>query len=196
MTTRIEFATGDACLVRDNCRQYPAQCWACVWPDEGVRPSEYLPRDPKIEHPLTLQRKHDRAAQRKAAKHAEAASRGRRSRRKGQRVEREFAKLTGGQRIPLSGALRGTLSNDVALPPELGGLKVEVKARKDGAGFKRLYDWLLDDVEKPDALVLKADNKPFLVVQRYEVWAAGRQPVTIDVAKLAEARRLLEEAIR
>lgn len=49
---------------------------------------------------------------------------------------------------------------------------------------------------KPDALILKADNKPFLVVQTYEMWAAGRQPAPVDLKKLADAMRLLEEAIR
>jgi hypothetical protein len=55
-----------------------------------------------------------------------ARRRGRASRQKGARVERAFAKLTGGQRVPLSRALRGSLTNDVALPD---GLRVEVKAR-------------------------------------------------------------------
>lgn len=188
------FETGDACLVREGCRNYPAQCWACVWPEEGLRPSEYVPRDPQVEHPLTTQLKKERATRRKAAKQSEASRRGKASRRKGQRVERDLAKRSGGSRIPLSGALRGNLSNDVAFPPELGGLKVEVKSRADA--WKVLYRWVLDDVEKPDAVVLKADNKPFLVVQTYDTWAAGRQPAPVDLKKLAEAMRLLEEAIR
>lgn len=190
----LDFATGDGCAVRANCRQYPAQCWACVWPAEGLRPSEYLPRDPKVEHPRTTQLKAERATQRKAAKRSEASQRGKANRRKGQRVERDFAKLTGGERVPLSGALRGNLSNDVSLPAALGGLSVEVKARRDG--FTTIYNWLLDDVEKPDALILKADNKPFLVVQTYEMWAAGRQPVHVDLAKVSEALKLLEAALR
>ena len=35
-------------------------------------------------------------------------------------------------------------------------------------GFKTLYDWILDEREKPDALTLKADRKPWLVVMTLE----------------------------
>ena len=190
---QVPFVTGDGCLVRENCRHYSVQCWACTWPEDALRPIYYLPRDPQIEHPQTTVLKAQRAARRKMAKQSVASKRGRASRRKGQRVERELAKLSGGQRIPLSGALRGNLSNDVALPQDLGSLKVEVKARADS--WKEIYRWILDDVEKPEALILKADHKPFLVVQTYDQWAAGRQPLTVDVKKLAEAMRLLEEAL-
>lgn len=86
---------------------------------------------------------------------------GRKSRNKGQRREREFAKLIGGLRVPLSGAQEG-FENDI----EGLGLKWEVKARKDG--FKTLYQWLGDEREKPDALALKADRKPWLVVMTLE----------------------------
>lgn len=83
---------------------------------------------------------------------------GKKSKDKGSRREREFANLINGERVPLSGASGGTFSNDV-----IGlGMEWEVKARKDG--FKQLYDWLLDDREKPHALALKADRKPWLVV--------------------------------
>lgn len=188
------FETGDACAVRGNCRQYPARCLGCFFPEDALGPTQYLPRDPKIEHPLTTQLKAERATRRKAQKRRAASQRGKANRRKGQRVERDFAKLTGGQRIPLSGALRGTLSNDVALPPELGGLKVEVKYRS--AGLATIYKWVLDAVEKPDAVVVKAPNQPFLVIQRYDQWAAGRQPAPVDLKKLAEGLRLIEEAVQ
>lgn len=82
---------------------------------------------------------------------------GRKSRDKGQRREREFAKLIEGRRIPLSGSQEG-FENDV----EGLGLKWEVKARKDG--FKTLYKWIEDEREKPDALAIRADRKPWLVV--------------------------------
>ena len=82
---------------------------------------------------------------------------GRKSRRKGQRREREFAKLIEGRRIPLSGSQEG-FENDV----EGLGLKWEVKARKDG--FKTLYKWIEDERERPDALAIRADRKPWLVV--------------------------------
>jgi hypothetical protein len=82
---------------------------------------------------------------------------GKKSRNKGQRREREFAKLIEGRRIPLSGAQEG-FENDV----QGLGLNWEVKARKNG--FQMLYKWLEDEREKPDALALKADRKPWLVV--------------------------------
>lgn len=185
-----DFQPGAACAVYTNCANAEARCLGCYFPEDSLGPTQYVPRDKKIEHPWTTQRKAERATRRKQQKRSEASQRGKASRRKGQRVERDFAKLTGGQRIPLSGALRGNLSNDVALPD---GLKVEVKAR--ATGFKQLYDWILDDVEKPDALVLKADNKPFLVVQTYAQWQAGRQPAPVDLKKLAEGLRLIEEAM-
>lgn len=81
---------------------------------------------------------------------------GKSQRDKGQRREREFAKLIGGLRIPLSGAQEG-FSNDV----DGLGMKWEVKSR--GTGFKTLYEWVLDEREKPDALALKVDRQPWLV---------------------------------
>lgn len=87
---------------------------------------------------------------------------GNKSRRKGQRREREFAKLIQGERIPLSGAAGGQFGNDVSGL----GLKWEVKAKKNG--FKTLYKWLEDEREKPDALALKADRKDWLVVMTLE----------------------------
>lgn len=82
---------------------------------------------------------------------------GLKSRNKGQRREREFAALIEGIRIPLSGAQKG-FENDV----EGMGLTWEVKSKKDG--FKTIYDYVLDEREKPDAVALKADRKPWLVV--------------------------------
>ncbi|MGG3808765.1 hypothetical protein [Geobacillus thermodenitrificans] len=87
---------------------------------------------------------------------------GRKSRNKGQRREREFAKIIQGERIPLSGAVGGRFGNDV----EGLGLRFEVKARKKG--FQTLYKWLEDEREKPDALALKADRKDWLVVMKLE----------------------------
>lgn len=81
---------------------------------------------------------------------------GKKSRDKGQRREREFADLIGGQRIPLSGAQEG-YPNDV----EGMGLQWEVKAKANG--YKTIYDYVLDEREKPDAVALKADRKPWLV---------------------------------
>jgi hypothetical protein len=83
---------------------------------------------------------------------------GKKSRDKGARRELEFSKLIEGTKVPLSGAMGGEFSNDV----KGLGLSFEVKAR--ATGFKTLYDWVLDEREKPDALALKVDRKPWLVV--------------------------------
>ena len=78
---------------------------------------------------------------------------GRKSRNKGARAEREFAKLTGGRRVPLSGAAEG-FPGDV----QAKGLLWEVKRRKQAWG--QLYEWL----EGVDALAIRADHKDWLVV--------------------------------
>jgi len=83
---------------------------------------------------------------------------GRSERRKGSDGEREFARLIGGERVPLSGAAGGSYTGDV-----VGlGLRWEVKRRADG--FRSLYDWL----EGKDALAVRADRKPWLVVMPLE----------------------------
>ncbi|MFY0760206.1 hypothetical protein AB1K32_15150 [Metabacillus dongyingensis] len=82
---------------------------------------------------------------------------GKSQRDKGMRREREFAKLINGLRVPLSGAQEGYANDVKGL-----GLEWEVKARK--TGFKTLYDWVLDERENPDALALKVDHQPWLVV--------------------------------
>lgn len=82
---------------------------------------------------------------------------GKKSQRKGATGEREFAKLTGGLRVPMSGAMEG-FSNDVILP---NGMKAEVKRRKEME--KTLYGWILDERENPDLVAFRADNKPWIV---------------------------------
>lgn len=79
---------------------------------------------------------------------------GKAQRDKGARREREFAKLVGGERVPLSGAAGGSYTGDV----KALGLTWECKTRKNG--FKQLYDWL----EGKDALAIKADRKEWLAV--------------------------------
>jgi hypothetical protein len=81
---------------------------------------------------------------------------GKASRDKGQRAEREFAKLVDGHRVPLSGAQEGYRNDVIGL-----GLEWEVKRRK--SGFKQLYEWIEDEREKPDAVALRTDNKQWLV---------------------------------
>src|SRR5690606_8963393 len=60
---------------------------------------------------------------------------GRRSKRKGSSAEREFAKLIGGHRIPLSGSVSGFKGDVKGL-----GLTWEVKRRREA--FSRIYGWL------------------------------------------------------
>jgi len=78
------------------------------------------------------------------------------NKRKGTRAETEFARLVGGKRVPLSGALE-ELPGDVEWPGVGTG---EVKRRKDG--FAQLYGWLADN----DFLALRRDRDEWLVVLR------------------------------
>ena len=88
---------------------------------------------------------------------------GKMSRDKGGRVERELAnafKAAGipAERVPLSGAAGGSFSGDLLIG---NTLIAEVKARKEGAGFKTLEGWLGDN----DLLILKRNNQsPMAVV--------------------------------
>lgn len=83
---------------------------------------------------------------------------GKSQRDKGARSEREFAKLIGGERVPLSGAAGGSYTGDVK------GLGITWECKVRGNGFKQLYDWL----EGKDALAVKADRKQWLVVMPIE----------------------------
>lgn len=87
---------------------------------------------------------------------------GRRSKRKGYAGEREFAMLTGGERVPLSGIMEG-YTNDVELP---NGWKAEVKRRKEME--KTLYGWILNEREKPDIVAFRADRMPWIVAMKLE----------------------------
>lgn len=78
---------------------------------------------------------------------------GRSQRRKGLEGEREFARLIGGRRVPLSGAQEGYHGDVVGM-----GLTFEVKRRADG--WRELYRWL----EHADAVAVRADRAPWLVV--------------------------------
>jgi len=140
-TLRESFETGEACAVYRHCANAEAQCWACVFPSEGLRPSEYVPRDPTIEHPMTTALKAERKADRKRAKQSEASRRGKQSRATGIDGERTVAKLTGGHRQPGSGAFGGSLSNDVVANGTLGHQQIEAKY---GLSYplKSAYNWL------------------------------------------------------
>jgi len=116
----------DHCPVGANCR-VPTHCPYCV------AGSEYQPRDRSIPWPATATRVAAAHAARAAARQTPAAVRGRRAARKGRRLEQEAARVFGGQRVPLSGALDG-LANDVVFP---NGWRAEVKGRAQG--FAWLY---------------------------------------------------------
>ncbi|MBH8609100.1 hypothetical protein [Thermoactinomyces sp. CICC 10521] len=96
---------------------------------------------------------------------------GRSQKQKGYRRESEFAKLIGGRRVALSGALK-SLGDELTGDVEGLGLRWEVKARKDG--FKTLYGWL----EEPaiEALAVKADRKEWLVVIPLDKFLEGWTP--------------------
>ncbi len=88
---------------------------------------------------------------------------GRRSRDKGNRVERALVKALqgagfGAERVPLSGSAGGSYLGDLTTPLLGRDMVVEVKARADG--FRELYGWLQDR----NLLVLKADRREPLVV--------------------------------
>ena len=245
MTDLPLFQTGEACAVKDACRNYPAQCWACTWPEDGLRPSEYLPRDPKVEHPLTVQLKKDRTKARKQRKRSDAAKRGRNARARGKQFERDIAKATGGHVQPGSGAFRGNLSNDVVMGSALAHIQTETKygrsypvatlyrllekgdwvfvqgqqttfvlstlpvweLRKwDGCTTacvvsKQVTEWeryLLDTVEKPEAVITAHPRQPKLVLQLVPHWIrhmARAELASVDAAKVRQAMALLGEAM-
>ncbi|HEY8342225.1 MAG TPA: hypothetical protein VIK75_04340 [Calditerricola sp.] len=79
---------------------------------------------------------------------------GKYQRRKGIEAEREFCRLTGAERVPLSGQTGGTYSGDARWL----GLTWQIKREKDS--WRTLYSAL----ENHDALAVRADRKPWLVV--------------------------------
>lgn len=94
---------------------------------------------------------------------------GRRSKRKGDRIEREVvarhvALGVPAQRVPLSGAAGGLFGGDVVAE---GIGRIEVKARASGAGFVTLAKWL----GNADALVLRQDHAEALVVLPWATYA-------------------------
>lgn len=98
---------------------------------------------------------------------------GKPSRDKGARVERELVAALNevgldAKRVPLSGAARG-FKGDIIISNEFTSYtrktwQVEVKARKDGSGFKTLEAWLGDN----DFLFLKRNNADPIVVMSWD----------------------------
>ena len=97
-------------------------------------------------------------------------------RNKGARVEREIVHMHTkvgvlAEKVPLSGAVKGIRAGDghdvdVYIKSRAAPLCAEVKARKNGEGFKTLEDWLGDN----DALFLKRNNADPLVVVPMAIW--------------------------
>lgn len=88
------------------------------------------------------------------------------SRNKGSRVEREIVHALNeagifAKRVPLSGAMEH-YKGDI----EIGPFKAEVKARKNGTGFKVLEGWMGDN----DFLVLKRNNRQPMIVMDLETF--------------------------
>ena len=148
------------CPVIGNCR-VPINCPFCV---DG---SEYQPIDRNILFPAHAAR----IAARKEWRKSVAFRNGRNNARKGRAGEMEVARLFGGSRVPLSGALEG-LPNDNVLP---NGWRVETKRRK--SGLERLYDRLgRGDV---DVLVVENEEGPSLVVVPRKVWPLLGDPPSL-----------------
>ena len=91
---------------------------------------------------------------------------------KGARVEREITKMLQDNgidalKVPLSGACEG-YKGDIAIRAGDDVLHCEVKARKNGAGFTTLENWLGDN----DFLFLKRNNRDPMVVMDWAVFIA------------------------
>jgi hypothetical protein len=54
----------------------------------------------------------------------------------------------------------------------------EVKRR--GSGYTELYKWIEDEREKPDAVALRVDRKPWLIVMTLEKYLAMRDGRGVD----------------
>lgn len=105
----------------------------------------------------------------------EASKQGRANRRKGGTAEREIVNLhralgLRAERVPDSGAskYRGNGADVDLYPfgPDAAPLVCEVKARRDGSGFKQLESWLGDN----DALFLRRNGCKPLVALPWATW--------------------------
>ena len=95
---------------------------------------------------------------------------GRSSKTKGTRVERELVKKLEKDgipawRVPLSGAIGGSLNSDIKIGPDKEW-DCEVKARKGGGGFVQIVRWLGNN----QCLFLKRDFQDPLVVVEWDVF--------------------------
>jgi Holliday junction resolvase len=105
---------------------------------------------------------------------------GRKSREKGNRVERQVVGMMraagfASEGIPLSGAAGGSFTGDITTSLLGVGRKIEVKCRADG--FAQIYRWLANNY----ALVIKRDRDDPLVVMRLSD--------ALDIANVAESAK-------
>ena len=99
---------------------------------------------------------------------------GKPSRDKGMRAERDIVNRhkridVHAERVPLSGAAGGRFSGDVDIylfGESEAPLVSEVKARKNGAGFKTLEGWLGEN----DLIFLRRDRADPMVVLPWSTW--------------------------
>jgi len=119
---------------------------------------------------------------------------GKKSQRKGTRIERELARLhrdaqIHAERVPLSGAAGGLFAGDLRVA---GTLRAEVKARASGEGFKTLERWLGGN----DLLFLRRDRAKPLVVMEWDTYVRMMlhnpaalylpEPLPIDLSELPD----------
>jgi len=145
------------CTVEQNCLNY-GHCPYCIWG------SEYRPRVRSILFPLEEEMRKAAMEHKRAYRKTETYRGGKRSQRKGKRLERELARLVHGERVPLSGEL-DRYPNDVVAG---NGWRLEAKGRKDGLGLVRRW---LDGV---DILALE-DERGWLYVARLSEYAVALQ---------------------
>ena len=71
------------------------------------------------------------------------------------------------ERVPLSGSMGGLYMGDLNIP-SVANLKfvLEVKARRNGSGFKVIEQWL----ENRDILFVKRNNQDPMVVMNFDLY--------------------------
>ncbi len=96
---------------------------------------------------------------------------GKKSRDKGNRVERQFVHRLNDVdisacRVPLSGAAGGDFSGDIVVEGQKRKFIAEVKSRRNGCGFATIEKWLADN----DLLFLKSDRNEPIVAMSWDVF--------------------------
>jgi len=154
-----------ACPVRSNCLA-PTACPYCVGG------SEYRPRDRRVAFPDRVAAAQAQQAARRARRAAPGGARARRSVRKGKQGEREFAKLSGGQRVPGSGAFEG-LPNDIRWVPVPG---TALRWRAESKRWARIAGWPYRWLDAADVVAFRTPDTPWLFAVRWDTFAVGAPP--------------------